>query len=204
MAIFPKRSLLYGLTLGLMVVVAIMFLPERAPLAPVRTGEALIGGPFTLTNRAGREVSDQDFAGRFMLIYFGYTFCPDVCPLDLLKITMALDMLEADGVDLSPLQPIFVTIDPARDRPEIIDAFLENFHPDFVGLTGSDQDIAAIAEAYKVGYGREPNPDGPESEYLMFHSSTIYLMGPDGKYFSHFSSTETPTAIAKALAGIIG
>lgn len=218
----PKRSLLFGTLIGLFLVAIIFVVMEqqygqRVTLPEGRTdtsAEVLIGGPFTLTAPDSTRVSESDFSGRFMLIYFGYTFCPDVCPLDLQKITMALDQLEQQGVDLSPLQPLFVTIDPARDTPEVMGQYVSYFHPSLIGLTGSEEDIAAAAKTYRVYYARagadntaenkrENSPANianiDEQTYMMDHSSYIYLMGPDGKYRDHFSSTDSPETIAEDL-----
>lgn len=149
----PTRSLLYGVLLGLLVVAAMAAVLEFTRddrRGPVVTGEALVGGPFTLIDPTGKEVRDTDFSGRHMLIFFGYTHCPDVCPLGLQKISIALEMLEREGVDLTPLQPIFITIDPTRDSAAVMGKYISAFHPTFIALTGSEEAIAPVAEAYRV------------------------------------------------------
>ncbi len=155
----------------------------RGAGGPIGSGEALVGGPFSLTNQDGKRVTDQDFRGKYMLIFFGYTYCPDVCPGELQVMSAALDKLGAEG---DKIQPIFVSIDPARDTPETLKVYVSNFHPRLVGLTGSDADIAAVARAYRVYYAKAKGTEN-SSDYLMDHSTILYLMGPDGKFVKHFT-----------------
>src|ERR1044072_7444599 len=116
---------------------------------------ATMGGPFTLTDQNGRRVSDRDFAGKYRLIYFGYTFCPDVCPVDMQAIGAGLRQFEADQpARAARLQPIFITVDPARDTPPVLRQFVAAFHPRLIGLTGSEAEIAAVARGYRVFYER--------------------------------------------------
>jgi protein SCO1/2 len=209
---FPTRRILYGVILGLLVVSSLavvleIFAPKQP--APAVTGEALVGGPFTLIDPSGRLVSNGDFTGRYMLIYFGYTYCPDVCPLALQKMSMALDILTAEDIDLAPLQPIFISVDPARDSPAIMGEYVAAFHPDLIGLTGSAEAIAAVAKAYRVYYARaagsesgEPGNTGGD-DYMMDHSSVIYLMGPDSRYMDHFTTLATPRDIAARLRPLL-
>ena len=157
------------------------------------SGDLGIGGPFTLTDQDGRRVTDKDFAGRFMLIYFGYTFCPDICPTELNTISLAVQQL---GTRVR-LVPVFVTIDPERDTPEALKAYLAAFGPDIVGLTGSDADIAAVAKGYRVYYKKADGSD-PEN-YAMDHTSLLYLMGPDGKLIALFRTGATPDDIAAGI-----
>lgn len=146
------------------------------------SGAALVGGPFELTNQDGKRVTNQDFLGKFMLVFFGYTYCPDVCPTELQVMSAALDKM---GADADRIQPIFISIDPGRDTPEVMKQYVENFNPRLIGLTGSPEDIARVAAAYRVYYSKQKPKDG--SDYLMDHSSIIYFMGPDGKFIRHFS-----------------
>lgn len=145
-------------------------------------GEALVGGPFELIDGEGRTRTDAEFRGRYMLIYFGYTYCPDVCPTELQNMTNALDRL---GDDAAEVRPIFISIDPERDTPEVVGSYVDHFYPGMVGLTGSPEAVAKAAKAYRVYYRRADDPKA--SEYLMDHSSIVYLMGPDGKFLTHFS-----------------
>ncbi len=131
----------------------------------VITGQATVGGPFRLTDQTGKTVSDADFRGRYMLIYFGYSFCPDVCPTTLGVMAQALDKL---GADSSRIVPIFITIDPARDTPKVLADYMKAFGPSFVGLTGSDAEIKAVEKEYRVYAAKRPLDNG---NYGMDHSS---------------------------------
>jgi protein SCO1/2 len=140
---------------------------------------ARLGGPFTLTAQDGRRVSDRDFAGKYRLVYFGFTFCPDICPTDLQQIGAAMRRLEErDPALAARVQPLFVTVDPARDTPEVMRRYAANFHPRIIGLTGSEEEIARMARAYGVYYQRaEPDASGA---YAVDHSRNTILYGPDG------------------------
>lgn len=149
--------------------------PQEPPLAGAR-----IGGPFSLTDQNGRTVTDATFAGRYRIVYFGYTFCPDVCPVDVQTIGAGLKAFEArDAAKGAKVVPIFVTVDPERDTPAVIREFVGNFHPRMVGLTGSPQAIAAVAKAYGIYFAKQK--PGPGDGYMMDHSRQAYLMDPDGK-----------------------
>jgi protein SCO1/2 len=163
------------------------------------TGEALIGGPFTLTDQTGAPRSAADLKGHYSLIYFGYTYCPDVCPTSLSAITQGLDLLaESDPAKAAAVVPIFITIDPERDTAEALAGYAEHFHPRLMALTGTPEEVAVAAKAYRIYYQKVQEPDA--SDYLMDHSSIIYLMGPDGNYLSHFTHASTADDIAKGLA----
>jgi protein SCO1/2 len=149
-------------------------------------GTALVGGPFTLTDQFGQRRSDAEFRGKLMLVYFGYTYCPDVCPTELQAITTALNEL---GPAADAVVPIFITFDPARDTVEQMRAYAANFDPRLVALTGSEAEIAAVAKAYRVYYAKRP-PDASSDagdDYLMDHSAVVYLMDRDGGYLAHFT-----------------
>jgi cytochrome oxidase Cu insertion factor (SCO1/SenC/PrrC family) len=139
-------------------------------------GHGTIGGPFTLTDSAGKQRSDSEFRGKLIIVYFGYTYCPDVCPADLMAITQALDALgpAADGV-----QPIFITVDPERDT-KVLKDYVGAFHPSLIGLTGSPDDIRKVANAFKAFYVKVPDERG--GDYSIDHAGVIYLMGRDGEY----------------------
>jgi len=150
--------------------------PETPPLAG-----ATIGGPFTLTDQDGRKVSDRDFAGKYRLIYFGYTFCPDVCPLDVQTLMKGFRQLETDNPALAArIQPIFITVDPARDTPPVLKQFVRAFHPRLIGLTGSEAEIAAVAKRFAIYYKKQ-QPAAGASGYLMDHSRQAMLFGPQGE-----------------------
>jgi protein SCO1/2 len=186
-----------GVVLGAFAVVS-LFGPQRSALVTksIVSGQASIGGPFTLTNHLGKQVTDADFSGRYMLVYFGYSFCPDVCPTELQTMGRALDRL---GKGADKITPVFISIDPARDGPSELAAYVKAFHPRMVGLTGTAAGIAAAAKAYKVYYRKAPGSERGPMDYLMDHSSFIYLMGPDGKFRAFFRSRLTPDALAKDL-----
>ena len=161
---------------------------------PGELGTALVGGPFTLTDQDGRKVSEKDFLGKYMLVFFGYTYCPDVCPTELQVMTAAVDSL---GADASNLQPVFISVDPERDTPTVLRAYVENFGPRLIGLTGTPEEVAAVAKAYRVYYAKAKGSTA--ADYLMDHSSIIYLMGPDGKFVKHFPYTTDATKLSKEL-----
>ncbi|AMJ59029.1 SCO family protein [Bosea sp. PAMC 26642] len=137
------------------------------------------GGPFTLTDHTGRRVSDRDFQGRFMLVYFGFTRCTDTCPIDLPTIAQALD---AVGPAADKLVPLFITVDPGNDTPPVLAAYVAAFHPRLIGLTGSEAEIAEVARAYKVHRRKLTQPHHGASEYAVDHGSLTYLMGTDGRF----------------------
>src|SRR3546814_744724 len=145
------------------------------PLEGARTG-----GPFTLTDQNGRTVRDSDFAGKYRIVYFGYSFCPDICPVDLQKLMRGLSLFEKAAPDRgAKVQPLFVTIDPARDTPAALGPFVARYHPRLLGLTGTPEQIAAVAKEYVVVYNKVEG-SAPD-RYLMAHTQIAFLMGPDDK-----------------------
>lgn len=147
----------------------------RPPLEGAR-----IGGPFTLTDQDGKTVSDSDFAGKYRLVYFGYSFCPDICPVDVQKLMLGLSQFEkADAARGASVVPMFVTIDPARDTPAALKPFVSRYHPRLIGLTGTPEQIAAVAKAYVVSYHKVEG-SAPD-RYLMAHTQLAFLMDPAGK-----------------------
>jgi protein SCO1/2 len=187
--------LLFGAaTLVAIVAVAGLLWHWDARQVQTSAGEALIGGPFTLTDQHGARVTEQDFAGRFMLIYFGYTFCPDMCPTSLTVMAAALDELPDAQAD--QVVPILITVDPARDTVEQLAAYAPLFHPRLVALTGSEEEVREAAQAYRVYYHV---PDEEGDAYLVDHSTFVYLMGPDGSYRTHFGIDASPEAMAEAI-----
>lgn len=153
-----------------------------------------LGGPFTLVDQTGKTVTERDFAGRPMLIYFGFTYCPDVCPTELGTIAAALDAMGPAGERVTP---VFISIDPERDTPEAMADYVSRFHPRMVGLTGSAEQVAQVARAYRVYYAKVQPRD--TTAYLMDHSSFIYFVGPDSRVRSLFRPESTPEAIAAAV-----
>ncbi|MCH8918451.1 MAG: SCO family protein [Alphaproteobacteria bacterium] len=175
-------------------------MPIRGPVIML-TAAADIGGPFRLTDHTGKRVTDADFRGRFMLLYFGYTFCPDVCPADLQTMGRALDILAAKG---EVITPVFITVDPERDSPAVLKKYVAAFHPRMVGLTGPAAAIKAAAKAYKVYYRAQPGAKPGDTKILMDHTSFIYLVGPDGKAVAAFRGGTRPEVLAKELARLTG
>ena len=156
----------------------------------VTVGIAEIGGPYALIDQNGLPRSSKDFAGRWQLIYFGYTHCPDVCPLTL---EMMADVMAKLGPAAHRVAPIFITVDPKRDTPQVMKAYVASFGKNFFGLTGSQSQIAAVEKEYRV-YARRH--DLPHGDYAMDHSSVIYLMGPDGKFVTEYNEVADPQKIA--------
>jgi protein SCO1/2 len=165
--------------------------------APTQMQLTSLGGPFTLTDQAGHRRGDADYRGRFVLLYFGYTNCPDVCPTTLTEMADALARL---GGKAARITPLFVTIDPARDKPAVLAAYLHAFGPGFVGLTGSDAEIARLAREYRVYYAKRPVPGGG---YGMDHSGEVYLLGPDGRLIAFYDPPLDSVAWAKDLGSRI-
>ena len=159
-----------------------------------------IGGAFTLTDHKGERVDDPDFRGRLMLIYFGYTYCPDVCPLGLAKIAAAYDRLSP--AEQEQLVPVFITVDPERDTVEAVADYVDLFHPALVGLTGSVEEVAAAAGAYRVYYRKAESEN--MTDYLVDHSSFTYLMDGDNRYLTHFGHDATAESIAEGLRQHLG
>ncbi|WP_193184661.1 SCO family protein [Nisaea sediminum] len=155
----------------------------------------LVGGPFSLTDETGATLSNEDLKGRYMMVFFGYTYCPDVCPTTLTVVTQALDMLEPTVRD--KVEPVFITIDPARDTSAALAAYSQHFHDKIHYLTGTPEQIAEVAKAYRVFYQKVESEEF--SDYLMDHSTVTYLMGPDGRYVSHYGFNSEPSEIAADL-----
>ena len=150
---------------------------------------------FALTSHEGKPVTHEDFAGRYTLVYFGYTFCPDFCPVDLSKITVALNILEAEGLDTLMVQPLFITVDPERDTIEQMADTVELYHPSLIGLTGELEAVQAAADAYQVYFKKEGDPDAVDG-YLMSHMNLIFLMDGESRRLQMYGAGTTPEALA--------
>jgi protein SCO1/2 len=160
---------------------------------------ATMGGAFTLTAQNGRRVSDSDFAGKYRLVYFGFTFCPDVCPTDMATLGAGLRRFETQHpARAAKLQPIFVSVDPARDTPPVLRQFVAAFHPRFVGLTGSEAEIARVARAYGIFYERGAPASG--GGYNVNHSRMAVLYGPRGEPIAIVPHDRGPDGVAAELA----
>lgn len=189
----PFHAVLFALALfvaGFAGVYAILKIPEQA----VSEGRPLIGGAFSLVDGAGKRVTDRDFRGRLMLVFFGYAHCPDVCPTELQNLADVLDKL---GPDAGKIAPIFITVDPKRDTPAALSSYVSNFSPSIVGLTGDRNEIEDAAKAYRV-YFRKVGAETADS-YTVDHSAFIYLMDREGRYLTHFSFNTEPKIIVDAI-----
>lgn len=154
----------------------------------------LFGGAFALTDGQGQTVRDTDFRGRYMLVYFGYTFCPDICPTDLSRIALAVDALPPEQAEA--VQVLFITVDPERDTPDLAGEFAQAFHPEFIGLSGSPDAVKQAVVAYRVHRAKVFVPGEPEEDYLISHSPNAYFMDPAGDFltlFPHDSQAEIMT-----------
>ncbi len=171
------------------------FMPEPVPTAK-EVGKALIKSEFDLVNHNGERVTHKSYPGKWQLVFFGYTFCPDVCPTTLVTVSEVIDRL---GEDARNIIPFFITVDPERDTAEIMADYVKAFHPKLIGLTGSVDQVQSAANSFRVYYAKAPQKDAPE-DYLMAHSGYIYLMSPNGEYVSHYSdNNNTSTEIADAI-----
>jgi protein SCO1/2 len=162
-------------------------------------GQPAIGGPFTLVDQNGRTVTNETLKGKPTLIYFGYTFCPDVCPTSLLLMETAIDKLGPDAAKKVNL--VFITIDPERDTQKLIKDYVGNFGPTFIGLTGTPEHVAAAARAYRVYFQKVPGKDG--APYLMDHSSIVYLLDRNGRFVTHFTHEAKAEAIAAGVERLL-
>lgn len=168
--------------------------PSLADCGATAVAGGSIGGSFELIDETGQTVTDKDIITQPTLIYFGYTFCPDVCPLDVARNAAAVDILAERGIDLTP---VFITIDPARDTPEVVADYTDNFHPKMIGLTGSDEQIAVASRAYRTVYAKQD--DDPEY-YLMQHSTFSYLAMPETGFVEFFRQVDSPEKVADIVA----
>ncbi|WP_373489708.1 SCO family protein [Parasphingorhabdus sp.] len=160
---------------------------------------ANIGGSFTLTNQDGGKTSDAEFRGQYRIIYFGYSYCPDVCPIDLANIMLGLKQAETANPALSDkIQPIFISVDPERDTPAVLKQYVSAFHPRLIGLTGTPDDIAEVAKKYLIIY--DIRKDEGATEYLVDHSRQAYLFGPQGEPLALLSFDGTPQQVADEIA----
>ncbi len=206
----PARRLLFQLARRLLFIAAALAAapaPHRAlaqepdPARAARLmddlmwGRGMVGGPFELIDHRGNKRTDADFRRKLLLVYFGYTYCPDVCPTDLMQIGLAVDKLGAAGGEI---QPLFISVDPERDTVSMLAGYVALLHPRLIGLTGTAAQVRAVADEYKAYYARYSPPGG--GEYLIDHTGFIYLMGRNGEYLGFFP----PGTSADRMAEIIG
>jgi protein SCO1 len=189
-----------GASVGVVALVAGTFVITklRAPISASCSTTAVagdvIGGPFELVDKSGKTVTDLDVITKPTLVYYGYTFCPDVCPLDMARNAAAMDILTEQGVDVGG---VFITIDPARDTPEIVGEYADNFHPDMIGLTGTEEQVSRAVKAYRVVASKQ---DDDPDYYLMQHSTFSYLVMPDKGFVEFFRQVDTPDEVADRVA----
>ena len=191
-------GLAIGATVGLAVLPgALDRLGLIAPLPAV--GKAQIGGPFSLIDHTGRRVTDKDFRGHYLLVFFGFTFCPDVCPAALQVMAAALDRL---GSNAERVTPLFITIDPERDTPERLAQYVQSFHPRLIGLTGTPDEIRTVASAYRV-FHKKMKDESSTSDYGMEHTAIIYVMDPTGEFVTHFTHATPLDTMVAGLARVL-
>lgn len=165
----------------------------------------MLGGPFDLVDSSGKQVTDRTFFGRYALLYFGFTHCPDICPVELHKMERALNMYEAMG-DVSDLGqvgkviPVFISVDPKRDTPQRLKQYAKEFHPRTVWLTGSHENLAKVAKSYRMYYSKPP---ADSDDYQVDHSIFFFLVGPDGKFLDYFGKNMSAEEVAKKMHQII-
>ena len=181
----------------LLVIAGLEFFVFGTP-APVQQAAA-IGGPFTLTDGSGQTVTDKTYRGKYMLVYFGYTFCPDVCPTTLNDVAQAMDKL---GARADKIDPLFITVDPARDTADVVKQYAAAFSPRLQGLTGTAAQIATVAHEYRVYYAQHKTGPNP-GDYSMDHSSILYLMDPAGKFVGVIRADEGADKMASDLKGYL-
>ncbi|WP_438954912.1 SCO family protein [Cognatiyoonia sp.] len=197
-----KIAILSGTALGALILGTAFFVVRGSMVAGACSASVVaggdIGGPFTLVSGAGETVTEADVIIGPTLLYFGYTFCPDFCPMDVERNAITTDILEENGIDLTP---VFVSIDPARDTVEVVEDYTNNFHSKMIGLTGSDEQVKAAADEYRVFYSRA---DEDPEYYLMNHSVFSYLVTPEDGFIDFFKSDDSPQAVADRIACHVG
>jgi protein SCO1 len=197
----PRYILVAGVLAGLVILGTGVFLAMALRDNPRgAAGTALasaIGGHFRLTDQNGKTVSDADLKGKWSLIYFGYTHCPDACPTALNDISIALEEL---GAKRDQVRPVFITVDPERDTPESLKSYVTSFDAPILALTGTPEEVAQAAKGYRVYYAKHPEAGG---DYSMDHSSVIYVMDPEGRFTASFTHESTPEQIAERLKKLL-
>ena len=200
----PVRLLLVVIVAFALGSLAAVFLRPTGLPSATQSGRSLIGGPFSLVNQDGQRMTENDFRGKYMLVTFGYTSCPDVCPAELSAIAQTVDQL---GNKAEQVNPVFITIDPERDTVPQVAEYVKNFHARMIGLTGTPEEIKQAARSYRVFYAKAEDKKSALG-YLMDHSAFIYLMNPNGEYVTHFAYGTPPekmsSVIAKAIEGGAG
>jgi protein SCO1/2 len=192
----PHIAFVVGLSILGLITAGLLWYAAKVIAEPgqvISEGQAQIGGPYHLKDQNGKQVSNGDFRGRYQLIYFGYSYCPDVCPTTLAAIAQALYQL---GAGASAIVPIFITVDPARDNPAVLKSYLAAFDPRFIGLTGNQNQISAVEKEFHIYAQKRSLSKGA---YAMDHSSVIYLLGPEGRLIAYYSGSISPQKLAEDL-----
>ena len=198
----PGRFVLFAVLLAGLVILGVgaflaLSLHETPRGAAGTLLASAIGGPFRLVDQNGKTVTDADLKGKWSLVYFGYTHCPDACPTALNDISIALDEL---GPKRDAVRPVFITVDPERDTAEVLKAYVTSFDAPIMALTGTPEEIAQAAKEYRVYYAKHPEAGG---DYSMDHSSVIYVMDPEGRFTASFTHEDTPEDIAERLKKLL-
>lgn len=198
-------KLLIALALGLAAGAGAAYITLNTPdptgsAKTASTGRVAIGGPFSLVDTTGKQRSEKDFAGKPMLVFFGFTNCPDVCPSGLQTLTVALDKLGDKAGNLSTL---FITLDPERDTQQVLGEYVKSFHPRIQGLTGTPDEVKGAIKSYRV-YAKKVPDDKDPKRYNIDHSSFFYLMDAKGEYAKHFPHSVDANVLADALAAQLG
>jgi protein SCO1/2 len=197
----PRFALIAIVFAGILVVAAGVLLAlalRETPRGAAGTALAsAIGGPFHLIDQNGKPVSDTDLKGKWQLVFFGYTHCPDACPTALNEISLALDRL---GMKRDEVEVVFITVDPERDTPDALKSYVQSFDAPIIALTGTPDAVAQAAKAYRVFYAKHPRGDG---DYDMDHSALIYVMNPEGRFTATFTPDSSADAIAQRLEKLI-
>ncbi len=185
-----------GVALATLALVGMALSHELVHLAKAPPGAAP-GGDFSLVDHTGRPVTEKDFLGNFLVVFFGYTYCPDVCPTTLNDVAIALDLL---GDGSKRVQPLFISVDPKRDTPDVLADYVRAFDARIVGLTGTQAQTRAVAKAYRVSFAKARAAGGEgDSDYTVDHSAFVYFMGPDGTYLNHFAFGASPETMAEEM-----
>jgi protein SCO1/2 len=194
----PSNGTVYAI-IGLLVAILLLAAGGYLFLSGSQPAALTVGGPFSLIDGDGKPVTDQTWRGKYMLVYFGYTYCPDVCPTTLTNVATALDKL---GPKADEIQPLFITVDPKRDTPAVVKQYAAAFSPRLIGLTGTPAQIDVAAKAYRVYYAEHRTGPGPD-DYSMDHSSVLYLMGPDGRFIAPVRADQDGPEMAAALTKLL-
>jgi protein SCO1/2 len=194
----PRNLFIIAVSFAVGAIIALTIFYGGQPGLRTAEGKIAVGGPFSLTTTEGKRVTEKDFLGKYMLIAFGYTYCPDICPSELQEIANALDDI---GVKADNIVPVFISVDPERDTPEQLKQFTENFSPRIVGLVGTPDEIKAVLKVYRA-YAKKERSSSP-GVYAITHSAYIYIIDPKGEYVDRFDYPVTSDKIAAKLRKIV-